>query len=289
MSLRQLEGAKPAASSSSAPLARLARATRRVRDYQRQFGAAYVVALLLRSIVDRALIPIDTYLLRVEGTRGVLGPAHRGYRGHTALDNRQQWSAFDWSYGGEEWGPPEGRAALVEDELLRRLPPDPVIVEIGPGAGRWSAELQPLAEMLVLVDVTDAAVEICRHRFGEVDNVEVLRTDGASLPGIAPGSVDVVWSMEAFVHMAPVDVAAYIGEIARVLTPNGFALIHHAGRYHRRGWRAPMTKELFARLAAERGLSVERQFDSWGDGAFNVHASHDLITILRQHSALSSG
>jgi SAM-dependent methyltransferase len=261
---------------------RLARAIRQVRGYRRQFGTAYAALFLLRSVVDRSLTPIDAYLLRVEGLRGVLGPAHRGYRGHTAFDNRDQWSAYDWSHGGEEWGPPESRAALIKEELLPRLPPDPVVVEIGPGAGRWSAELQPLAKHLVLLDVTDEAVEICRRRFSEVSNVEVLRTDGASLPGIAPGSVDVVWSMEAFVHMAPVDVAAYIGEIARTLKPNGFALIHHAGRYHRRGWRAPMTRELFGRLAAERGLSVERQLDRWGGGAFNVHASHDAITILRR-------
>ena len=91
--------------------------------------------------------------------------------------------------------------------------------------------------------------------------------------------------MEAFVHMTPVDVAAYIGEIARVLKPDGFALIHHAGRYHRRGWRAPMTGELFGRLAAARGLAVQRQFDSWGGGAFNVKASHDVITVLCRRGA----
>jgi SAM-dependent methyltransferase len=235
----------------------------------------------VRSFIDRALVPLDGYLLRVEGTRGVLGPAHRRYRAHSPLENREQWAAYDWSGGGEEWGPAEGRRALVEEHLLPRLRKPGVFVEIGPGAGRWSAELLPFAERLTLVDVTEAAVEICRRRFREAGNVEVIQTDGASLPGVASASVSVVWSMEAFVHMAPVDVAAYLREIARVLESDGFALVHHAGRWQRSGWRAPMTGVLFSALAAERGLQVEAQFDHWGSG-FNVHASHDLITVLRR-------
>ena len=225
-------------------------------------------------------MPLDAYLLQIEGTQGVLGPAHRRYRGHSPLENREQWSVYDWSGGGEEWGPAEGRRALIEEHLRPRLPEPGLIVEIGPGAGRWSAELLPFAERLVLVDVTEQAVEMCRHRFRAAQNVEVIQTDGASLPGVPSGSVRVVWSMEAFVHMAPVDVAAYLREIARVLAPGGFALIHHAGRWQRAGWRAPMTATLFAAMAAQRDLQVEVQFDQWGAG-FNVHASHDRITVLR--------
>ena len=43
-----------------------------------------------------------------------------------------------------------------------------------------------------------------------------------------------------------------------------------------------MTARLFAGLAEERGLAVETQFDHWGQEGFNVHASHDVITVLRQ-------
>lgn len=260
----------------------------RLVGYGQQFGVAYVVALAVRSLVDRALLPLDAYLLRVEGTRGILGPAHRRYRAHSPLENRQQWSAYDWSAGGEEWGPAEGRRALIDEHLKPRVPQRAVIVEIGPGAGRWSAELLPFAERLVVVDVTEEAVEICRRRFRDAGNVEVIQTDGASLPGVASSSVDVVWSMEAFVHMAPVDVAAYLREIARVLKPGGFALIHHAARWHRPGWRAPMTRTLFSELARARGLSIEAQFDQWGAEGFNVRASHDAITVLRQPPAQQS-
>lgn len=261
---------------------RVGRIVARLDVYRRQFGLAYVLLLVVRALVDRALVPLDAYLLRREGERAVLGPAHRAYRGHSPMENREQWAAYDWSARGEEWGNQEGGWALIKEHLEPLLPQRPVIVEIGPGGGRWSSELVRMADRLTLVDVTEAAVEICRQRFRDAANVEVVQTDGASLPGVPSATVDVVWSMEAFVHMAPVDVVAYIGEIARVLKPNGFALIHHAARWHRPGWRAPMTRELFARLAQNRGLIVQTQFDQWAAGRFNVHASHDAITILRR-------
>ena len=83
-------------------------------------------------------------------------------------------------------------------------------------------------------------------RRASVERPEIvyIRTDGANLPGVETESVDVVWSFEAFVHMLPVDVAAYVGEIARVLRPGGTAVIHHAGRLDRSGWRAPMSAAL---------------------------------------------
>jgi len=120
--------------------------TRRFGAYQREFGTGYVLAHLLRSAADFLLLPVDAYLLRAEGSRGTLGPAHRRYRGHSPLENRQLWSSYDWSDGGEEWGPPEGRRALIDEHLRPRLASEPVIVEIGPGAGRWSAELLPFAK-----------------------------------------------------------------------------------------------------------------------------------------------
>jgi SAM-dependent methyltransferase len=215
------------------------------------------------------LEPLDGLLLRIEGRKPVLGPAHRRYRGQTALDNRELWGEYDWSGGGLEWGGPESRDALIEE----LLPPGHAsIVEIGPGAGRFSEVLAERAERLVLVDVTEVALRRCRERLGDRPGIEYVRTDGPNLPGVESSSVDLVWSFEAFVHMQPVDVAAYVGEIARVLRPGGRAVIHHAGRRDRSGWRAPMGAALFARLARERSLEVESQ-RTWG-------TYDDVISVL---------
>ncbi len=92
-----------------------------------------------------------------------------------------------------------------------------------------------------------------------------------------------VWSFDAFVHIAPIHVAGYLGEIARVLKPGGVAIVHHAGRSARPrkpSWRSPMTAALFANLAHECGLVVERQFDSWDGGRFDVRSAGDVISVL---------
>ncbi len=114
-------------------------------------------------------------------------------------------------------------------------------------------------------------------------------SSGNDLPSVADSSVDAIWSFDVFVHVAPVDQAGYLAEIARVLTPGGVAVIHHAdGRNRgdlpsRSDWRSPMSRHLLATLAHQSGLSAEAQIDSWGDdGCYDLGAHHDAITVCRK-------
>ena len=100
-----------------------------------------------------------------------------------------------------------------------------------------------------------------------------------------------MWSFDVFVHVAPLDFLAYLDELARVLRPGGIAAIHHSdGRNRgrllsRHGWRAPMSRELFAALAEPRGLAVTRQFDAWGQaGEFDLSAYGDVISVCRRRA-----
>src|SRR5213083_1628280 len=87
--------------------------------------------------------------LEREQRQGVLGPAHRRWRGNSAADNRERWTNWDWSGGGEEWNAsPEWKQALVDYVLMAWIPDDQVVLEIGSGAARWSAVLQPRARRL---------------------------------------------------------------------------------------------------------------------------------------------
>ncbi|HVS28690.1 MAG TPA: class I SAM-dependent methyltransferase [Solirubrobacteraceae bacterium] len=258
-----------------------------LRARRRQFGAIHAAAAAAKAIVDRISELLEARLLAIEASRGTLGPAHRAYRDHSVPDNREIWSNWDWrARGGEEWSEsPEWKQALIEDVLEPTMPEHGVIVEIGPGGGRWSELLQPRAHRLVLIDSSERPLEVCRERFAAAGNVECLRNDGTDLAAVDDRGADAVWSFDVFVHIAPVDVAAYLSEIARVLAPGGVAVIHHSGRQDERDpqhqWRAPMTAGLFASLARERGLTVERQFDSWRDGRFDVGVYGDVISVLR--------
>jgi ubiquinone/menaquinone biosynthesis C-methylase UbiE len=141
--------------------------------------------------------------------------------------------------------------------------------------------LHARAEELVLVDITDTTLDLCRARLGDPPGVRYVRTDGVSLRGVDTASVDAIWAFDTFVHIAPLDVAAYLEEIARVLARGGVAVIHHSGRPEPLGWRSPMSAGLFSCLAQERELEVTRQFDSWADGRFGMQFG-DVLTQLRR-------
>ena len=255
----------------------------------RHFGPRYVAADVALRSARRFGERMEDTLLQIEGARGVFGPAHRGWRDNSADENRERWNRWDWSRLGEEWtASEEWKQALVDEVLLPTIPAGGTVLEIGPGGGRWSVVLGPRAERLILVDVAQRPLELVAERLAGAGKVEARLTDGSSLAGIDDATVDSVWSFDVFVHVAPVDQAAYLAEIARVLRPGGIAAIHHAdGRNRglapsRQGWRAPMTARLFAALARERGLSVERIVRSWGEGRHALGGYGDAITVLRR-------
>ncbi len=242
-----------------------------------------------RRAVVRARWALEDRRLTAEQRRGELGPAHVRWRGNSPGENRLRWDGWDWSSGGEEWNASlEWKRGLIDEVLDRWIPRGAVILEIGPGGGRWSEPLLERASRLILVDVSERTLELCRERFAGAGNVELVLSAGAELAGVADGSVDAVWSFDVFVHIAPVDQASYLAEIARVLAPGGVAVIHHAdGRNRgvspsRQGWRSPMSRGLFASLACRSGLLVETQIDSWGpDGRYDLSAYADAITVCR--------
>jgi len=228
--------------------------------------------------------------LEKEQRLGVLGPAHLRWQDNSPTENRRRWSGYDWSQRGEEWNAsPEWKHALIDNVLARWIPTGAITVEIGPGGGRWSEALLTRGSRLILVDVSERPLDLCRERFRGDSRVTYVLSSGSDLPGITDGSIDAVWSFDVFVHIAPRDQAAYLDEIARVLAPGGVAVVHHAdgrnrGRLPSRlGWRAPMSRDLFATLASERGLQVESQFDSWGlDGRYDLGAFADAVTVCKR-------
>ncbi|MGI8803859.1 MAG: class I SAM-dependent methyltransferase [Solirubrobacteraceae bacterium] len=258
-------------------------ALQKVRRLAREFGPAYAALAVGREFAGLLPRRIEEALLDIEGRRGMLGPAHRRWTEHSVTANREIWSTWNWAEQGEEWSAsPAWKASLIGSVLRPTMSDARTILEIGPGAGRWTEALHDTAAELILVDITDTTLELCRARLGDPPNVTYVRSDGTTLREVPAASVDGIWSFDAFVHIAPLDIAGYLGEMARVLRPGGVAVIHHTGRREPRGWRSPMTPALFANLARASGLVVDRQFDAWADGRFSVGLHGDAITQLRR-------
>lgn len=265
-------------------IARDHRATlQKFASYGREFGPGYAALAVSRKLAGWLPERIDDRMLAIEGRRGVMGPAHKRWTQHSVTTNREVWSSWEWEGGGEEWTASEAwKASLIADVLEPTMPAGGTILEIGPGAGRWTDALHQRASELILVDITETTLELCRERLGDPGNVAYVCSDGTGLRGVATDSVDAIWAFDAFVHIAPLDVASYLTEIRRVLRAGAIAVIHHTGRRDPKGWRSPMSAALFGNLARERGLVVERQFDTWAGGRHGVRRQGDIVTQLRR-------
>ncbi|MDC0357688.1 class I SAM-dependent methyltransferase [Oligoflexia bacterium] len=199
--------------------------------------------------------------------------------------NYRKWNSYNWSYLGEEWSKSkEWKQSLVDEVMLKTIAPQKNVLEIGPGAGRWSEALQAISQRLMLVDVSEKCIELCKQRFSDCSNIDYFVNDGVRLDGVADEQVDYIWSFDVFVHISPADIEKYLVEFKRVLKNGGVCVIHHAkggGLYG--GWRSRMTDKLFADLLRQHGFSLIRQFDSWGEESeFNVFGLGDVITIFRK-------
>lgn len=234
---------------------------------------AWALSQLLKGVLGRVERKLES-LERRRGPPGLSG----------AATNRSIWDAYDWRRRGEEWTSSaewkQSLTALIEE----RVPRQGDILEIGPGGGRWTEALQRLARSLTVVDVSTASIEACRARFAGCGNVRYLVNDGRTLPGVADGSVDFIWSFDTFVHISPEDAAAYAGEFRRVLRHGGRGIVHHpAAAGLRGGFRSRMTSQAFASLLRSSGLVPLEQFDAWGpQGAFDVKHFADALTVFAQ-------
>lgn len=240
-------------------------------------GLVWTICFLLLAVFQKCVDSISTYMSKLEDKQQLPGE-------HSVGVNHLVWQTHDWGKLGEEWsGTSEWKQSLIDQVMLKYIESGKTILEIGPGAGKWSEVLQGIAKKLILVDLSENCISICKKRFENFNNIEYFVNDGSSLDFISHRSVDYVWSFDVFVHISPMDIDSYLAEISRVMTEGGQAVIHHAkdGGGHG-GWRSRMSSTLFCELLEKHGLTLIAQFDTWGDeNLHGVRLYHDTITVFR--------
>jgi len=247
-----------------------------LRQFVRDNGVYWTVLFCLNRAcrgLDKATEARMSALERQRGLSGI----------NTVARNRDLWDGYDWTEKGENWSPsPEWKQALIDEVLLANLEDGGDVIEIGPGAGRWTDALQARARTLTLVDVSQTCLDMCRTKFTGAGNIRYLLSSGADLSGVEDGSVDFIWSFDVFVHVSPADTEGYLRDFRRVLRPGGRAVIHHAKRGRSEGgYRSSMTAELFIALLKKHDLQFLKQFDAWGPkGQFDVRLHGDAITVF---------
>jgi len=208
---------------------------------------------------------------------------------HSIKANRVLWDNYNWSAaGGEEWtndvkryrggNPQEWKNTLINEMMLKYIKKNGTILEIGPGAGRWSKVLHPYASNLILSDISEICLEICKNLFQGATNVQYyLISDRLSM--IKENSIDYIWSYDVFVHVNPSEIKKYIEDFYRILKPGGVALIHHSGLYTEKfgriyGFRSIMDKHTFAQIVRNHGMTIIEQNESL------PHKPGDVITVF---------
>ena len=209
--------------------------------------------------------------------------------------NKAVWDRdYLWPIDGDEWtqqadfcGVPYGRwkESMARTFLIPYLKENSVVVEIGPGHGRWTRFIHERVTkgVIHLVDLSRSCIEFCRGRFDGA-GVRFHVNDGKTLPpAIAPGSADFIFSFDTFVHIDETEVKSYAREFFRVLKTHGMGVIHHAGTptpdQRMAGARSDVGQRAFWQILTDAGFFVIRQASEWDPGC-NLKLTGDILTIF---------
>ncbi len=208
---------------------------------------------------------------------------------HSVKYNRMLWNSYDWTTEGEEWtnmvtqlrglNPNEWKKTLINEMMLKYIKKNSTILEVGPGGGRWTKILYPYAKTLILADVSERCLEVCKKSFESSTNIQYYLVNDR-LSTIKENSIDFIWSYDVFVHINPSDIRKYIEDFYRILKIDGIAIVHHPGSYtdeafaRGQGFRSMIDKQKFAELVKDCKMTVLEQNESL------PHRPGDVITVF---------
>ena len=151
------------------------------------------------------------------------------------------------------------------------------VLDLAAGHGRNSSKLLKYADRLIIVDINQECIDICKERFRGDQKITFLKNDGLTLTGIEDESISLVYSFDSMVHFDNEVIKEYLKEFQRILTPSGGCFCHHSNYIgnpggdfkHSPHWRNFMSKELFTHYSIKAGLKViDQKIISWGDIPF---------------------
>jgi len=116
----------------------------------------------------------------------------------------------------------------------------PVIMELGPGTGRWSRHIAEFAKKIncseyCLVDHSPWFVNFLSDYFRENVLIKVKQNDGISLP-FEKGSFDVIFSQGVLPELKPPVIYLYAKEFSRVLKSGGVCVFDYFTYDSPEGW-----------------------------------------------------
>lgn len=168
---------------------------------------------------------------------------------------------------------------------------DMSVMDFACGWGRIAEFIKDQYAKLVLCDISKDALNYCRERFVNYENIEYAKSEVNGLP-LQNESLNFIYSWDAMVHFGYKLMDIYIGEFARVLKAGGYCVIHHSNlenadidsKYLSENfnenihWRSKISIQDVSRIARNYKLKVVEQIViDWGE-----IKKLDGITILKK-------
>ena len=148
---------------------------------------------------------------------------------------------------GEEWNEaeligidvPDNQIVNYLDETVFTpfLEKAEVLLEIGPGGGRFTEILLPKCEKLIAADTSRTMLGLLKKRFENETKINYLLLDGLGIGSVKDQTVNLAFSYGVFVHLQHWDIYNYIAELNRILVPGGRAIIQHSNTFSELGWK----------------------------------------------------
>lgn len=240
-------------------------------------GLRWTLCFCIRHVLTESLRITEKISQRLERKLSLPGS-------NSVEENALKWNHYRWESGENEWtSSAQWKDSVIEHIMLKNIPADHVVLEIGPGFGRWTRKLIEISRHVIVVDVTEKCIDHCKNIFGNNDNVEFHVNDGRSLDAVSDNSIDYVWSFDVFVHIEPSDIECYLHEFQRILRGDGLIILHHGiiGKTDL-SWRSSLTSGIFSDLLEKFEFTLVEQFNSWGGEAEFKVATSDVISILKR-------
>ena len=147
-------------------------------------------------------------------------------------------------------------------------------IDFACGYGRNTDKLLELADHVTMIDVNQENIEHCQKKYAGNPRTSITECNGYDLRNVASETCTFFYTFDSMVHFPPEIVKSYLPEFYRVMSPSGYAFIHHSN-YTQAGpkkdfrqnphWRNYMSAEIFADLARAAGFTViEQTFHDWG-------------------------
>ncbi len=155
------------------------------------------------------------------------------------------------------------RPRLARSLALAELRPGLRVVDVGCGRGEAVAHAARRGCRVLALDFSRDGLELTRETARRVlaprerSAIALLQAEADRLP-LGDGSVDRVLLLDLVEHLRPWQLAALLGEVRRVLTPGGLAVIHTLPNRWALDWGYPLLRLALPGLPATPRSAYER-------------------------------